>query len=386
MPASREETALTTTAGPQAPPDRGIRYFAAQQTPWSRVTLGVGILALLVLVIGTGAILSAHGWTQECPEETTAEQCTRTAPLVEGLNSPELGALAFAVIGIGVVAAGLALLQGRRVPTKHAREAAIAGAVIGIQAAALAGVLLWFRSSNVEIFARNFLDIKLLSEFFPRFVNGAKNTLILSVLGGALGMFLGLILALFTMSKRAVVRAPARLYINFFRGTPLIWQLSFAGLGVVTALRLGFFSGTAGPYRVAVAVLGLNLAAYSAEVYRAGIQSLERGQIEAARSLGLSYLQAMRFVIVPQAIRRVIPPLTNEFVILIKDTSLVIVLGLAFFQKELLGVGRDIYNSSFNATAWLGSAAGYLIITLPMIRLVTFLERKLRSGLTSVVG
>ena len=179
---------------------------------------------------------------------------------------------------------------------------------------------------------------------------GRRDTLILSVLGGGLGMFLGLILALFTMSKRAVVRAPARLYINFFRGTPLIWQLSFAGLGVVTALRLDFFSGTSGPYRVAIAVLGLNLAAYSAEVYRAGIQSLERGgKTEAARSLGLSYFQAMRFVIVPQAIRRVIPPLTNEFVILIEEsTSLVIVLGLAFFQKELLGVGRDIYNSWFN--------------------------------------
>jgi len=254
------------------------------------------------------------------------------------------------------------------------------------QAAVLGGVLLWFRGSSVELFSRNFLNVRLLGEFFPRFVNGAKNTLILSVLGGVLGMVLGLILALFSMSKRAVVRAPARLYINFFRGTPLIWQLSFAGLGVVTALKLNFFSGMDGPYRVAVAVLGLNLAAYSAEVYRAGIQSLERGQMEAARSLGLSYLQAMRFVVVPQAIRRVIPPLTNEFVILIKDTSLVVVLGLAFNQKELLGAGREIYSSTFNATAWLGSAAGYLIITLPMIRLVTYLERKLRSGLTSVIG
>ncbi len=377
---------MTTTAAPQAPPDRGIRYFAAQQTPWSWLTLGIGILALLVLFIGTGAILTAHGWTQECPEGVEASVCTSTAPLVEGFTSPELGILAYAVIGIGAASAALALLRARRVPNRQAREAAIAGAVIGVQAAVLALILLWFRASKVEVFTRNFLDIRIFDEFFPRFVNGAKNTLILSVLGGALGMFLGLIIALFTMSKRAVVRAPARLYINFFRGTPLIWQLSFAGLGVVTALRLGFFSGTSGPYRVAIAVLGLNLAAYSAEVYRAGIQSLERGQIEAARSLGLSYLQAMRFVIVPQAIRRVIPPLTNEFVILIKDTSLVIVLGLAFFQKELLGVGRDIYNSTFNATAWLGSAAGYLIITLPMIRLVTFLERKLRSGLTSVVG
>jgi ABC-type amino acid transport system permease subunit len=121
-------------------------------------------------------------------------------------------------------------------------------------------------------------------------------------------------------------------------------------------------------------------------VYRAGIQSLERGQIEAARTLGLGYFQAMRYVIVPQAIRRVIPPLLNEFVILIKDTSLVSVLGLTLAQKELLGVGRDIYNSTFNATAFLGSAAGYLIITLPMIGIVTLVERRLRSGLTSVVG
>jgi His/Glu/Gln/Arg/opine family amino acid ABC transporter permease subunit len=377
---------LTTTAAPQAPPDRGFRYFAAQQTHWSRLTLGVGIAALIILLGGMVIILNAHGWTQECPEGAEASVCTPTAPLVEGLTSIELGLLAWAVIVIGVAAAALAVWRARSVPNRQAREAAIAGAVIGLQAAALAGVLLWFRASTVEVFARNFLNIRILSEFFPRFVNGAKNTLILSLLGGALGMFLGLILALFIMSKRAVIRAPARLYINFFRGTPLIWQLSFAGLGVVTALKLGFFSGIDGPYRVAIAVLGLNLAAYSAEVYRAGIQSLERGQIEAARSLGLSYLQAMRFVVVPQAIRRVIPPLTNEFVILIKDTSLVSVLGLVFFQKELLGVGKDIYSTTFNATAFLGSAAGYLIITLPMIRLVTYLEHKLRSGLTSVVG
>jgi ABC-type amino acid transport system permease subunit len=121
-------------------------------------------------------------------------------------------------------------------------------------------------------------------------------------------------------------------------------------------------------------------------VYRAGIQSLERGQIEASRTLGLSYFQSMRYVIMPQAIRRVIPPLLNEFVILIKDTSLVSVLGLTIAQKELLGIGRDIYSSSFDATAWLGAAAGYLIITLPMIGIVTIVEKRLRSGLTSVIG
>jgi His/Glu/Gln/Arg/opine family amino acid ABC transporter permease subunit len=343
-------------------------------------------MAMLLPIIGTIVILTAYGWTQDCPEGVDRIVCSPTDPLVDGLLSPELGQVAYATIGVGALASLLTLTQIRRVPNKHAREAAIAGAVLGLQAIALTVVFLWFRSSNVDRFARNFLDVALFGDFFDRFVNGAKNTLILSVAGAALGFGLGLFLALFTMSKRAVVRAPARVYINFFRGTPLIWQLSFAGLGVVTALRLGFFSGTDGPYRVAIVVLGLNLAAYSAEVYRAGIQSLERGQIEAARSLGLGYLQAMRYVILPQAIRRVIPPLTNEFVILIKDTSLVVVLGLAFAQKELLGVGREIYSSTFNATAWLGSAAGFLIVTLPMIRVVTLLERKLRSGLTTVIG
>ena len=112
---------------------------------------------------------------------------------------------------------------------------------------------------------------------------------------------------------------------------------SFAGIGVVPALRLKI-----PPYWIAILVLGLNLAAYSAEVYRAGIQSIERGQMEASRTLGLSYMQSLQYVVVPQAIRRVIPPLLNEFVILIKDTSLVSVLGLTLSQKELLGVGRTI--------------------------------------------
>jgi ABC-type amino acid transport system permease subunit len=95
-------------------------------------------------------------------------------------------------------------------------------------------------------------------------------------------------------------------------------------------------------------------------------------------------MQALRLVILPQAIRRVIPPLTNEFVILIKDTSLVSVLGLTFAQQELMSAGREIYASSGNATAFLGSAAGYLAITLPLIWLVGRLEKKLRSGLTGI--
>ena len=110
---------------------------------------------------------------------------------------------------------------------------------------------------------------------------------------------------------------------RFFRGTPLIWQLATGYF----LLLFGFGIRISGLV-VAIIVFALNTGAYAAEVFRAGIQSIERGQMEAARSLGMSYVQAMRYAIVPQAVRRVIPPLMNEFVILIKDTVLVIVLGL----------------------------------------------------------
>ena len=428
------------------PPDRGWRWFLSNQTPWSATVLGAGIVTLAFHIVGVLAVLTAHGWTQTCPEGVTRNECAPSDPLAQGLtsNGATLVSIVSIVAGLIVVAATVA--TWKRMPNRPAREAVISGGVLAVQAMALAAFLLWFQGSDVERFARNFLNIALIGREagvawdaltsniggivttgllwaavvagvaavysylrkagnrvivysglvgfglgllwgvmdvseVPSFVRAAQNTLILSGAGAALGFGLGLVIALFTMSKRAVVRAPARIYINFFRGTPLIWQLMFAGVAVVPALRLDI-----SVYTVAILVLGLNLAAYSCEVYRAGIQSLERGQIEASRTLGLSYLQSMRYVIVPQAIRRVIPPLLNEFVILIKDTSLVSVLGLTVAQKELLGTARDFYSTFFDATAWLGAAAGYLIITIPMIRVVTIVERRMRSGLTSVIG
>src|SRR5213079_3051206 len=120
-----------------------------------------------------------------------------------------------------------------------------------------------------------------------------------------------------------------------FRGTPLIWQLSFFYFLFVLGLGLHMSA-----YAAALIVFSLNTGAYASEVFRAGIQSIERGQMEAARGLGLSYLQAMRYAIVPQAVRRVIPPLMNEFVILIKDTALILILGLTSSEFDLLQVAR----------------------------------------------
>jgi His/Glu/Gln/Arg/opine family amino acid ABC transporter permease subunit len=370
----------------RTPPDRGLRYFIANQNHWSWLALGLGIATLLMMLLGPLLVLNSHGWTQECPEGVSVVDCSPTDPLAEGFMSDGLR-LVIQVTQILAVATLIAVfISWRRYQNRQQKEATVAGGVLAVQGLALAVGLSWFRGSDVERFARNFLDLSLLKEYFmsppvPDFLNGAKNTLILSLLGAALGFGLGLMLALFTMSNRSVIRAPARLYINFFRGTPLIWQISFAGIGLVPALRLDLSM-----YTIAILVLGLNLAAYSAEVYRAGIQSIERGQMEASRTLGLTYFQSLRYVVVPQAIRRVIPPLLNEFVILIKDTSLVSVLGLTIKQKELLGVGRDIYATTFDATAWLGAAIGFLVITIPMIRIVTIVERRMRSGLTSAIG
>jgi polar amino acid transport system permease protein len=183
------------------------------------------------------------------------------------------------------------------------------------------------------------------------------------------------------ISKRRAVRAPARAYINFFRGTPLIWQLATVGF----LLSFGF-NISISPFVVAILVFSLNTGAYAAEVFRAGIQSIERGQVEAARSLGMTYGQSLRYAIVPQAVRRVIPPLMNEFVILIKDTALVVVVGLLIDQYDLFTLARSGQATTFNATFFTAAALGYLVITLPLIWLVNRVERRLRSGLVGFVG
>ena len=161
----------------------------------------------------------------------------------------------------------------------------------------------------------------------------------------------------------------------------MIWQL-------VTGyfLLLFGFGIRLSAFVVAIIVFALNTGAYAAEVFRAGIQSIERGQMEAARSLGMSYVQAMRYAIVPQAVRRVIPPLMNEFVILIKDTALVVVLGLTANEYDIFTLAREGQSDTFNATFFTVAAIAYLIVTLPLIRLVNAAEKRLRSGLVGIAG
>jgi His/Glu/Gln/Arg/opine family amino acid ABC transporter permease subunit len=356
-------SAATTAAleRPQTAPWYG------QQTGASLATFLIGLTAIVGSVGGSFLLLLAGGLT---PYQN----------VVDTITSPTQGLLLWLGVGLGGIALTLAVSLYRFMPTKAAREAAIVGGALGVQAALFSAIYLLFRTGDVEIFIRNFFDLEQLEGLGSVFLRGALNTLILAFGAETLGIIIGLALAMLVLSKRAVIRAPARLYINFFRATPLLWQLLFFS----TVLVVGFGLFPRDPYPVAILILGLNAGGYSAEVFRAGIQSVERGQLEAARSLGMSYFQAMRYAILPQAFRRVIPPLTNEFVILIKDTSLVAILGLTFLQRELLAVGRDAVLETGNSTAYLGTALGYLVVTIPLIRLVTWLERRLRSGLVTV--
>jgi polar amino acid transport system permease protein len=338
-----------------------------EQTLVSSTVLLVGIASVFV-----GFLVSViHFWIEDF---TPYDQIVTTA------TSQRQASIWWVSIFLGLVAAIASVVSYRRQPNKSAKEATVSGGVLGIQTALFSGFLLWFQTGDkFEVFVKQFMSFDLLPEFFDQFVNGAKNTLLLAFLGQAIGMLIGLFFAMLILSDRVAVRAPARLYINVIRGTPLLVQLSigYFGLALGLGLNISVFS-------MAALILGLNAGAYSAEIFRAGIQSLERGQLEASRSLGLSYGQSMTYVIVPQAVRRVIPPLMNEFVILIKDTSLVVILGLTFSQRELLAVGRDAYAELYNATPYVASALGYLIVTLPLIRVVTYLEKKLRSGLVGI--
>jgi polar amino acid transport system permease protein len=213
-----------------------------------------------------------------------------------------------------------------------------------------------------------FLDLGVISENFDTLLQALLVTVSLALLAEALGIVFGLALALLKISRSRILNAPAQLYIDVFRGTPLLVQIIFiyfATPNVGLRIESLFFAG--------LVALTLNAAAYVAEIFRSGIQSIDRGQMEAGRASGLTYAQTMRFIIVPQAFRRVIPPLTNEFVMLIKDTSIVSVIGL----EELLRSARVIQSATANSTPLLVAALFYLAICLPLIYLANGLERRL---------
>jgi polar amino acid transport system permease protein len=218
---------------------------------------------------------------------------------------------------------------------------------------------------------------------FAALMDGFWYTVKLSVLAGVLSLAWGLLLAVLRQSRGRLL-TPLRwltiAYIDVFRGIPLLLVLLLvSGVSVFGApiggeilprdLVSPTWLGQPSPFWYGIGALTITYGAYMAEVYRAGIEAVPRGQMEAARSLGMSHGKAMRYVIVPQAVRKVIPPLLNDFIALMKDTSLVSFLGLI----ELVQAGRDIQAESYNGSGLVFGAILYLLLTLPLARLVDIL-------------
>lgn len=226
-----------------------------------------------------------------------------------------------------------------------------------------------------ETIRRSFFNVEIAKSMFPELiVMAVKNTVVYTAVAFVFGLLFGLLLALMRLSTIGPYRWIATAYIELFRGLPALVTIIFVGFGIPIA-----FNGTNVPGGfLGKATLGLGIvaSAYMAETIRAGIQAVPKGQIEAARSLGMSRARAMRSIVIPQAFRIVIPPLTNEVVLLIKDTSLLFVLGTTTTSKELTNFGRAAMTDTFNATPLMVIALAYLAITLPLTQLVALLERR----------
>jgi polar amino acid transport system permease protein len=254
--------------------------------------------------------------------------------------------------------------------TRRQRRGVSQGIQYAVFVAAVAAVA---ATADWDRLANQFAQTDLARQLFPDIITVAlRNTVLYTVSGFAFGLVLGLVIALMRLSSVAPYRWVSGVYIEFFRGLPALLIFIFVGVAVPLA-----FPGTeipGGTYGKVALALGLVSAAYMAETIRAGIQAVPRGQMEAARSLGFSHTRAMVSIIIPQAFRIVIPPLTNELVLLFKDSSLVLFLGVTLEERELAKFGRDLASQTANSTPILVAGLCYLLVTVPLGYVVRRME------------
>src|SRR5690349_13833317 len=186
---------------------------------------------------------------------------------------------------------------------------------------------------------RTFFNGDVIADTFPRLLaEGIWNTLLIAFLSILVGVVIGLAGAMLLLSTRWWVRLPARMYVDVFRGLPVVVTVMVVGIGLPAA---GFRPFGRDAFGYAVMAIGFISGAYLTEIFRSGIQSVDTGQMQAARSLGMSYLSAMRLVIVPQGIRRILPALGGQFVKDVKESSLVYVLGLGIGDRDLFFIAQE---------------------------------------------
>ena len=203
--------------------------------------------------------------------------------------------------------------------------------------------------------------------FLTSLLGGWPETLTVAVGALFFALTFGLFVALLRISKWRGLRWPATAYVEIFRGTPALVQLFVIYFGFPD---IGFEPS---PLQAAIVGLGLNGAAYLSEIYRAGIESIHRGQMEAALSLGLTPARAMRYIVLPQAIRTMLPPITSFAIVLLKDTAIVFAVGVV----EVMAIARNLVTETLqSAPIYLMAGALYLCVTIPMARLAARLERQ----------
>lgn len=292
------------------------------------------------------------------------------ASLIMGI----LGLTALPVIG-GILAIVFARIAKKRImmsDTLKGDGLATAGQALGIISLVLAGLLVFglLMQERLKAFVDDFFNWDTIKFWWPKVGRAFLTTLKLAVVSEFFILIVGLFIALLRISKLKVFRVIATVYIDVIRGVPLILLIFIIYFGLsYLGLNLSRFAAGA----VALTVC---YAAYEAEIFRAGIESIHKGQMEASRSLGMTYLQSMRYVVLPQAVRRVIPPLSNEFIMLTKDTALVAFIGLS----EAFLVGKEGMGRDANVTPLVGVALFFLLVTIPAMRVVQYLEVRLAKG------
>ncbi len=211
-------------------------------------------------------------------------------------------------------------------------------------------------------------DASVMVQSFPILLKGVRYTVIITVIGLFFGFILGATAGLLKLSRNVFLRKLAGGYVEAIRGTPLMVQVMFLYFGLPMAIGMRIPPLTAG-----IVTIALNSGAYIAEIVRGAVQSINPGQMEAARSIGLTRFQAMRYVVWPQALKRMIPPLGNQFIISLKDTSLLVVIGVG----ELTRTGQEIISVNFRAfEVWLTVAIMYLVLTMTIAKILNIVEVK----------
>ena len=227
----------------------------------------------------------------------------------------------------------------------------------------------WVQAWNSNKFLKLFFNPPILVSSFPVVLHGFFMAIAIVLIAFPLAIPIGLLFSFMRMSKIGILRGIGALYVNVVRGTPVFLQIYIAFFGLPLAgIQIP-------PFILGVIVLALNSSAYQCEIFRAGIQSISKGQFEAARSLGMNAAQTMMFVIIPQTVRRVLPTMTSEFILLYKDTSLLAAVGV----MEIVMYAKTIVASTGSITPYIVAAIFYLVLTIPLARLVGKLESKLAA-------